>query len=357
MGSNNNYRRLVLGSLLALAQGVSQAAAYVDVLDLPAKTSALATSSPLSGTTRAGERLVAVGQRGHIVYSDDGGRQWQQAQVPVSADLNAVSFPDATQGWAVGGDGVVLHSNDGGKTWEKQLDGRQIGPLLVKHYQQLAAAEPDNPQWPLWVAEGERMTEQGADKPLLDVWFANERMGYAIGVFNLILRTDDGGRSWTPFQDRTDNPQGFHLNAIASTGDALYIAGEQGLLLKWDDAAQRFVARPTPYQGSLFGVVGKPGEVLVHGLRGNVLRSTDGGASWAALDSGLHVSITAGVIDAQGNYRFFTQGARSLVSQGRGAQMRLVQQAEPVPVTGVTRASDGSLLLVGGRGVRTLTVE
>ena len=108
--------------------------------------------------------------------------------------------------------------------------------------------------------EGQRLVEQGADKPLLDVWFANEQTGYVVGVFNLILRTEDGGQSWTPFQDRTDNPQGFHLNAIASTGDALYIAGEQGLLRKWDTASQRFAALQTPYQGSFFGVLGKPGE-------------------------------------------------------------------------------------------------
>ena len=357
MGSNNNFRRVALACLLASAQGVSQAAAYVDVLDLPAKTSALAIGSPLSGTARAGERLVAVGQRGHIVYSDDGGRQWQQAQVPVSADLNAVSFPDATQGWAVGGDGVVLHSNDAGKTWEKQLDGREIGALLVKHYQALAAAEPDNPQWPLWVAEGERMKEQGADKPLLDVWFANEQTGYVVGVFNLILRTDDGGQSWTPMQDRTDNPQGFHLNAIASTGDALYIAGEQGLLRKWDTASQRFVALQTPYQGSFFGVLGKPGEVLVYGLRGNVLRSTDGGQSWTALDSGLHISLTAGLIDAQGNYRLFTQGGQMLVSQGSGAQLKLTTQPAPIPVAGATQSATGALVVAGSRGARTLAID
>ena len=220
--------------------------------------------------------------------------------MPVSADLKAVSFPSATQGWAVGGDGVILHSDDAGATWRKQLDGRQIGALLVEHYQALASAEPGNEQWPLLVAEGERLVAQGADKPLLDVWFANDRLGYVVGVFNLILRTEDGGQSWTPFQDRTDNPQGFHLNAIASTGDALYIAGEQGLLLKWDDAGQRFAAVQTPYQGSFFGVVGKPGEALVYGLRGNVLRSTDGGLSWTPLDTGLHISLTAGIVDARG---------------------------------------------------------
>jgi photosystem II stability/assembly factor-like uncharacterized protein len=349
--------QLAFGVVLCLSQGLSQASGYVDVLDLPAKVSALAGNSPLSGMARAGDRLVAVGQRGHILYSDDVGNHWQQAAVPVSSDLNAVSFPSATQGWAVGGDGVILHSNDAGATWRKQLDGRQIGALLVKHYQALASAEPGNEQWPLLVAEGERLVAQGADKPLLDVWFANDQLGYVVGVFNLILRTEDGGQNWTPFQDRTDNPQGFHLNAIASTGDALYIAGEQGLLLKWDDAQQRFAALQTPYQGSFFGVVGKPGEALVYGLRGNVLRSTDGGLSWTPLDTGLRISITAAMVDAQGNYRLFTQGGQRLASQGVGAQMHWARQVEPVPVTGVVRAANGALVVVGSRGVRTLSVE
>ncbi|VVM59705.1 Ycf48-like protein [Pseudomonas fluorescens] len=357
MCSYKNYLQLALGALLAMWQGLSQASGYVDVLDLPAKVSALAVNSPLSGMAHAGDRLVAVGQRGHILYSDDVGKHWQQAAVPVSSDLNAVSFPSATQGWAVGGDGVILHSNDAGATWRKQLDGREIGALLVKHYQALASAEPGNEQWPLLVAEGERLVAQGADKPLLDVWFANDHLGYVVGVFNLILRTEDGGQSWTPFQDRTDNPQGFHLNAIASTGDALYIAGEQGLLLKWDDAGQRFAALQTPYQGSFFGVVGKPGEALVYGLRGTVLRSTDGGRSWTPLDTGLQISITAGIVDAQGDYRLFTQGGQRLASQGVGAQMHWTRQVEPVPVTGVTRAANGALAVVGSRGARTLSVE
>lgn len=357
MYSNKKYLHLALGIVLVLSQGVAQAAAYVDVLDLPAKVSTLAINSPLSGMTRAGERVITVGQRGHILFSDDAGQHWQQAAVPVSADLTAVNFPTATQGWAVGNDGVVLHSGDAGATWAKQLDGRQIGDLLVKHYSALAAANPGNEQWPSLVAEGQRMVEQGADKPLLDVWFANEKTGYVVGVFNLILRTDDGGQTWTPFQDRTDNPQGFHLNAIASTGDALYIAGEQGLLLKWDDSAQRFTAVPTPYQGSFFGVLGKPGEVLVYGLRGNVLRSTDGGQRWTALNTGLHVSITAGLIDARGHYRLFTQGGQMLVSQGAGAQLQLVRKPARTPVSGAAQSADGALVLAGSRGALTLAAD
>jgi len=355
MGSRK--KKIALLMLLAVLQGVTQAATYVDVLDLPAQSSELAVRSPLLGIAHAGQRLVTVGQRGHILYSDDGGQNWQQAEVPVSSDLTAVYFPTAAQGWAVGNDGVILHSSDAGATWRKQLDGRQIGELMLKHYAALANAEPDNEHWPLWVAEGQRLMEQGADKPLLDVWFADDKVGFAIGVFNLILRTVDGGQTWVPFQDCTENPQGFHLNAIASTGDALYIAGEQGLLLKWDDASQRFAAVPTPYQGSFFGVLGKPGEVLVYGLRGNVLRSTDGGLNWTRLDSGLQVSITAATLDAEGHFRLFTQAGHMLMSRGDNAPLQLMPQSQQTPVASAALAADGALVLVGGRGVRTLSVE
>ncbi|OMQ29627.1 WD40/YVTN/BNR-like repeat-containing protein [Pseudomonas putida] len=356
MGSMRNLVLALLCTLLALVQGVARAGAYVDVLDLPAKPSALAVRSPLIDIARAGERLVTVGQRGHILYSDDAGQHWLQAGVPLSSDLTAVFFPTASQGWAVGNDGVVLHSSDAGATWSKQLDGRQIGELLVRHYSALASAEPGNVQWPLLVAEGQRLVEQGADKPLLDVWFANDKVGYVVGVFNLILRTEDGGQSWTPFQDRTDNPKGFHLNAIASTGDALYIAGEQGLLLKWNDHSQRFAAVPTPYQGSFFGVVGKPDEVLVYGLRGNVLRSTDGGQHWTALDSGLHVSITAALVDGHGQYHLFTQAGHALASQ-TGDRLQLMPHQDLPPVAGATLAANGSLVVVGSRGAQTLAAD
>jgi photosystem II stability/assembly factor-like uncharacterized protein len=362
MCSCKQWVLLGLGALLVMLQSLTQAAnyqvtRYLDVLELPAKPSALALRSPLLDVTRAGERLVAVGQRGHILYSDDAGKNWQQAGVPVSSDLNAVHFPTAQQGWAVGNDGVVLHSSDAGATWTKQLDGREIGALLVKHYGALASAEPGNEQWPLLAAQGQRLSEEGADKPFLDVWFENERVGYVVGVFNLILATTDGGQSWLPFQDRTDNAQGLHLNAIASTGEGLYLAGEQGLLRKWDAAQQRFTALPTPYQGSFFGVIGQPGELLAYGLRGHAFRSSDGGQSWSRLDSALQVSITAASPDPSGHYRLFTQAGHMLLASASAAALQRVPQTQQSPVAGAALAANGALVLVGGRGVRILPVE
>ena len=348
------YRVLLplLGLLLGVLPGAVRGE-FIDVLDLPARTSPLAERAPLNDVSRTGDNLVAVGQRGHILYSDYTGGHWQQARVPVSSDLTAVYFPSRAKGWAVGHDGVILHSADAGGSWNKQLDGRQIGALMQQHYTALAAAEPASEEWPLRLAEAQRMVEEGADKALLDVWFADERLGYAVGVFGLILRTDDGGQHWRPFGERTDNPQGLHLNAIGAVDGVPYIAGEQGLLLRWSAEQQRFVALQIPYAGSLFGVIGLNGELLAYGLRGHILRSTDAGASWSTLDSGLQSSITAAAWDGSGRIHLFSQAGHVLRLLPQGSSLEVLPQSVMAPIAGADFAADDSLALVGNRGVRS----
>ena len=87
-----------------------------------------------------------------------------------------------------------------------------------------------------------------------DVWFADARTGYAVGAYNLIVRTADGGKTWESWFDRTDNPKFFNLYAIAQVSGDVYVAGEGGVVLKLDAAAQRFRALSTGYNGSFFGV-------------------------------------------------------------------------------------------------------
>src|SRR5688572_32351199 len=63
--------------------------------DPPARPARLAARSLLLDITHAGERLVAVGERGHVLQSDDAGATWKQAErVPTSAMLTGVHFAD-----------------------------------------------------------------------------------------------------------------------------------------------------------------------------------------------------------------------------------------------------------------------
>ena len=323
-------------------------AEFVDPLDQMAGSSPLAANNLLNGLGRAGERIIAVGQRGHILASGDAGKSWMQAKVPVTSDLVAVHFASAKKGWAVGHDGVILATTDGGDNWIRQFDGRAASRQMVDHYARSDAA---------LAAEAQRFAEQGPDKPFLDVWFENENTGYVVGAFNLIFRTDDAGKSWQPWFDRTDNPNLFNLYAIRKIGDDVYIVGEQGLLMKLDRQSGRFRAIETPYKGSYFGVTGKHGVLIVHGLRGNVFRSTDSGASWTKIETGLQQAIASSAITDDGRILLATTGGVVLASTDDGASFRRLPLEQTMPAFAILAEGRDALVVAGQRGVRRVPVK
>jgi len=322
---------------------------FVDPLDEPSAASPLSSRRLLDATAFAGERIVAAGQRGHVVFSDDRGKTWRQAQVPVSSDLTALSFPTRLRGWAVGHDGVILSTADGGATWTRQIDGRGISALLAKAA--AASGIPDAVREQLSFLE-----KQGADLPLLDVWFDDEKSGTAVGAFNLILRTADGGATWTPWLDRTENPKALHLFAVRRAAGALWIAGEQGLVLKLDPSTGRFLPSPTPYGGSFFGIAGGDRAVLVFGLRGNVLRSRDGGATWQKVETGLEVALTSGARTGDGRLLLASASGQLMVSADDGESFSPVAGIPPLPTSSLASAGS-ALALVGPLGARVETLR
>jgi photosystem II stability/assembly factor-like uncharacterized protein len=332
-----------MAALALLLPAAAPAADFTDLLDVPAQASPLAARGLINGLALAGQRVIGVGQRGHVVYSDDQGKTWAQAAVPVSSDLVAVSFPTPQRGWAVGHDGVILHSSDAGATWVRQLDGRGLGELMLAHYK----AKGDQ----AWVTEAERFAAQGADSPFLDVWFADERHGFVVGAFNLILRTTDGGASWEPWLDRSDNPQALHLYAIRPAAGELFIAGEQGLVLRLDAAADRFVALETPYKGSFFGLVATPDAVIVFGLRGNAFRSTDRGATWHQVETSVQEGLTSGVALGDGGVLLASQAGRLLLSRDGGVRFAPVKLERTLPAAAVQPLGADMAVVGGPRGL------
>ncbi len=339
---------------LALAAGLgapSAGAAFQDPLEVPALPSPLASKSMLQGVARAGPRLVAVGQRGHILVSTDNGASWTQAKVPVSSDLTAVFFVGDQKGWVTGHDGIVLHTTDGGTTWQKQLDGNKANELVLAHMQKRADADAKSAELKALLDEAKRSAEQGADKPFLDLWFADENTGYIVGAYNLIFKTTDGGKTWAPLFDQTDNPKILNLYAIGPAGGDLYVAGEAGLVLKLDPATQRFKALQTPYNGSYFGVVGDASNVILYGLRGNVYRSDDKGKSWAKVDVGLPATIVSGIATPKGGIMLADVGGRIVLSTDGGRTFKAVPLPTTSPIADIAEADGGKLARVGPFGV------
>lgn len=316
-----------VAALLARDAAAASAAA-----DGPAIVAPLVAQSLLLDVARAGDRLVAVGERGHILHSDDDGRTWKQSDaVPSRTMLTAVTFANSNEGWAVGHDEIILRTQDGGANW------------IAAQYR------PESQQ------------------PLLDVWFENASHGLAVGAYGSVYETRDGGRTWTgrkfsyqalpqPRGAGDDVPPDYHLNKLIAAGSRLFIAAEAGQLFRSDDGGASWRQLPSPYNGSFFGLLALGGDqLLAFGLRGRLFRSNDGGASWQALASGTTAMLTDGFRRNDGTLVLVGLSGTVLTSRDQGLTWTLHQQPDRKGISAALPVAGDDLVVVGEAGVSRIT--
>ncbi len=273
----------------------------------------------LLDVVRAGKRIVAVGARGYIIYSDNNGKAWRPARTPTQAMLTATYFISETRGWAVGHDSSIWTTDDGGLNWRQQYVDIQSGA------------------------------------PLLDVWFKNEKFGIAVGAYGAYLETRDGGRSWQSRQIIEDDK---HINAIAAQGERIYLAGEGGLLYVSDDSGGAWRAAISPYSGSFFGLLALPDNVaLAFGLRGNIVRSGDGGQTWQAAQSPTRASLMGGDFTENGDIFLSGLGGTLLFSHDRGLSFTSLPMVSGKSWAALLAVDPDQLVLVGEAGVKSVTLR
>ncbi|MGZ5183837.1 MAG: WD40/YVTN/BNR-like repeat-containing protein [Caldimonas sp.] len=310
-------------------------------LDRPALSVRAPERAVLLGAALAGDRFVAVGERGIVALSDDGGHHWRQAPTPTSVTLTAVRFLDAKRGWVIGHSGVVLVTHDGGSSWTRQLDGRRAAQIVLE----AARASGDGKL----IADAERLVADGPDKPFLDLVISEKRL-LVVGAYGLALVSMDGGSSWSSWVARLPNPKGLHLYAARQSDDTLLLAGERGLVLISQDDGQTFKRVETPYNGSFFAaeLLTGPTDILLAGLRGNAMRSRDGGVNWTPVASPAPVSITATTVGPRGQLLAANQAGLLLSLQGE----RLVPLSTAVlpPLNGLLAPGSGPILALSIEG-------
>ena len=315
-GPSRQRRSLLIAGAAALAATLLPAAGAAEAFEPEAVVRRVDRVAVLA-LARAGERLVAAGERGRILVSDDGGATWKVASTPTHHTLTSLHFKDARTGFATGHQRVLLRTEDGGDTWKQ------------------AAMQSD-------------------ERPALFAVRVEGDRGIAVGAYGAYFESADAGRTWTA---RRIGPPDFdrHLTGIAAAGGGSYVlAGEAGTLFASADSGATWRAIEAPYEGSFFGALGLgDGTVIVYGMRGNAYRSTDAGRTWRRVDLGTYKGGLQGAAELPGGTVILT-GADGMfaASSDRGATFRPVPLASRVLVAAAAQNAAGRLLVAGPAGLR-----
>ncbi|MBW1751219.1 MAG: photosystem I reaction center subunit IV [Deltaproteobacteria bacterium] len=350
------------------------AMALDDRLGMPAMKTDKAHKSLLTDAAQAGERLVAVGEQGQIIFSEDDGHTWTQAQVPVRVNLTAIHFSTPQKGWVSGHDGVMLHTEDGGKTWQKQLDGATASEIVlaaakrdVERFAAKAAESRDSEDiayqlemanWRL--EEAQRDIEIGPSKPIMDIWFKNDQEGFAVGGFGYFFHTRDGGKTWEDYATKVDNPDSLHLYAVTGVKNgAIFVVGEEGNIFRSNDGGDTWQHLESPYTGGLFGVFGTDvdGQVFVFGLKGNTFRSNDLGNTWQRVAHNVSASLYGGLSLPDKRLVFVGQNGTLLVCSSNAESCRVIPRRDRSILSSVVPTGNGKILVVGMRGLERLGIN
>lgn len=308
-------------SLILINAGTAQADGHGHHKMMPqyAVKSALADKALLLDVVQLGSRLIAVGEFGHVLISDNGGDDWAQAEsVPTRNTLTSVFFVDNQTGYAVGHEATILKTTDGGNNWSMQYN------------------------------------EMRGETPLLGVYFSDAQNGIAVGGFSYVFVTNNGGENWEQRVLIEDSYDDFHLNDLfTDTKGNLFIPAEFGTVYKSMDRGTTWETIATPYDGSFWGGFGLAnGDVLVFGMRGNIYKSADAGASWQKAENEADQSLTGGLQLDDGRIVLTGLSGVVLFSDDNGASFSGGTRPDRLSFATAASGKNDTVLLIGDPGIK-----
>lgn len=271
-----------------------------------------ATHGVLLDVVRAGDGLIAVGDRGIVLKAGSAGEDWKSPPSGTDALLTSAVFASPAEGWAVGQDATIIHTEDAGVTWKTQ----HVTPA--------------------------------SDRALFSVTQLGPHHLVATGAYALALETTDG-TSWTdvklPAMD-----EDYHLNCVTARGEDLVITGEAGHA--FIRRAGTWSALPVPYQGSQFGCLTlKDGTVLSFGLRGSLFSLAPDANSWKRLETGEQRAIFGGALLGDGHIALVGSNGLAMDYDLAAAHGRTLPPPTGATLSGVTETAGGKWAVVGEDGV------
>ncbi len=214
--------------------------------------------------------------------------------IPVPAGyltpLNGVCSWDGCNGWAVGDGGRLFQTRNFGETWdlvqlETQLDLNRVEFVSAEHG--WAAGSSGSL---LITLDGENwfVKDTGFPGALSDVSFADDLTGWVSGENGLLLKTENAGFNWSA----QSHPVTGDVNGVSSVNHSLvFIAGESGQVARTDDG-ENWSILPHVTSADLYSIdfFGSQRGFAV-GAGGTVIATFDGGNTWEVQDSPVSSSL------------------------------------------------------------------
>lgn len=248
--------------------------------------------SHFNTVTQVGDRLLAAGALGGILYSDDKGATWAPAKLNENRQALLVSIafaPDNKTGFAVGHEGWMLRTKDAGRTWEEVAFSKENGEPLM------SIARLPSGDW------------------------------ISVGAFGRAITSKDNGQTWVPLTLPAE-VEDKHMNRIAGSEDGKnwLIVGERGLVIKSTDSGESWQIEPEFYNGSFYNAMAtREGGWLIYGMRGNAYVQAAPGAPWVKSAIQAPVSFFGHAQEKDGTIVLVGQGSMLGLSKDGGKTFTL----------------------------------
>src|SRR4051812_7187714 len=323
--------------------------------------------------------IFATGSVGRLARSTDGGATWANVGVSTSENVRDVAFPSATVGYALDDSGTVLRSDNAGASWRLLDTGSTRRPSAI--------ASPGagvvllfGPRGILRSGDGgNQFDEVTASAVRRATLFEYDRAGSALFAFGArtLVRSGDGGRHWTKL--RLPSRSATIVDVDFATSSSGWLLARGGRLYSTRNGGRRWTESlalgDSRGQDVAFGSA-RAGFVTVPDRgAGYVLRTSDGGrtfspqlVSHSELAPGglLATGASSAVALAEPASLFFTTtggGAGQVPKLTIRSDRRRIRRATTVKVMGRLGPTEGrEQMLVASRAAsggawRTQTVR
>lgn len=278
--------------------------------------------------------------------------------------INTLSTSKA--GLVAGGElGTLLYSTDQGQHWERALVSAQRQALI----NQISFA-PDGLQgmavghegWILRTSDGglswtEVAFDEKNGEPLMGIARMPSGAWITVGAFGRALRSDDQGARWEPLA-LPESVADKHLNRIVGSagGQQWLLVGEQGLVLRSTDGGAHWAVVEPFYNGSLYNAMALPGGGwLAYGMRGHVFRSDGLEAPWTRSAMPAQVSFFGHATTADGQIILVGQGSLVATSKDGGRNFSLGRVQGRANLTDLVLAPNGTGWLASDAGLQAFS--